>query len=156
MAGYFGQASAQGEWRMGVSGRAVVWGEAIAYWVATLIMFAIMALAIIGYQAQYANFSRFFVEFGYPTYIIYPLAYLKLGALIAIAANRYRNLKDIAYGAYFINMGFATVAHLRHGDTPIHAYVGFVAIIISYVLSNRVRGEPRHDAFVLPKRRQAR
>lgn len=123
--------------------------EAVIYWAATLIMFAIMLLAIIGYQANYAQFSKFFVAFGYPTYIIYPLAYLKLTALIVIASNYYRNLKDIAYGAYFLNMSFATAAHLRAGDTPVHAYVGFAAIIISYVLSNRVRGVPAHDAFVL-------
>ncbi len=127
--------------------------EAVTYWVATLVMFAIMLLAIIGYQANYAGFSKFFIAFGYPTYIIYPLAYLKLTALVVIATNYYRNLKDIAYGAYFINMGFATAAHLGAGDTPVHAYVGFVAIITSYVLSNRVRGEPGRDAFLLGPRR---
>lgn len=126
--------------------------ETIIYWVATVIMFAIMLLAIIGYQANYARFAKFFVAFGYPTYIIYPLAYLKLGALIAILTNRYRNLKDIAYGAYFINMGLATAAHLSVGEQPIHAYVGFAAIILSYALSNRVRGEPKRDAFLLPAR----
>lgn len=122
--------------------------EIIAYWLATGIMFAIMLLAIIGYHAAYPRFAGFFRAFGYPAYIIYPLAYLKLGALLAILTNRYRNLKDIAYGAYFINMGLATAAHLRAGDQPVHAYVGLVAIIVSYVLSNRVRGVPRRDAFV--------
>lgn len=127
--------------------------ETGVYWVATLIMFAIMLLAIIGYQANYARFSTFFVAFGYPVYIIYPLAYLKLTALVVIATNYYGNLKDIAYGAYFVNMGFATAAHLGAGDTPVHCYVGFIAIIISYGLSNRVRGEPKRDAFLLPARR---
>lgn len=126
--------------------------EKSAYWAATLIMFAIMAMAIIGYHADYETFAGFFRAFGYPEYIVYPLAYLKLGAMLAIASNRYRNLKDIAYGAYFINMIFATAAHLGAGDTPIHAYVGLCAIVISYALSQRVRGTPPRDAFLLPAR----
>jgi len=123
--------------------------EKIIYWIATMLMFALMALAIVGYHLNYDNFAGFFKAYGYPTYIIYPLAYLKLGALIAIATNMYRNLKDIAYGAYFINMLLATAAHIGNGEQPVHAYVGIVVIIVSYILSNRVRGEPKRDAFLL-------
>jgi uncharacterized membrane protein YhaH (DUF805 family) len=126
--------------------------ERIIYWLATLIMFAIMGMAIIGYHLSYATFAGFYEKFGYPVYIIYPLAYLKLAALLVILTNKYRNLKDIAYGAYFINMLLATAAHLAAGEQPIHAYIGIVAIIISYVFSNRVRGVPRHDAFILSPR----
>ncbi len=121
----------------------------ILYWVATLLMFALMLLAIVNYHLQYEAMSGFFTKFGYPTYIVYPLAYLKLGALLAIASNLYRNLKDIAYGAYFINMVVATYAHLSAGDNPVHAYVGLAVIPISYILSNKVRGEPKRDAFIM-------
>ncbi len=123
--------------------------EKILYWIATLLMFALMLLAIVNYHLYHEGMSAFFVKFGYPTYIVYPLAYLKLGALIVIASNRYRNLKDIAYGAYFINMIAATYAHLSAGDNPVHAYVGLAVIPISYTLSNKVRGEPKRDAFIM-------
>ncbi len=123
--------------------------EKIIYWVATLLMFALMLLAIVNYHTKYEAMSGFFKAFGYPTYIVYPLAYLKLIALIAILTNRYRNLKDIAYGAYYINMIAATYAHILAGDNPLHAYVGLVAVPVSYFLSNRVRGEAKHDAFLL-------
>jgi len=123
--------------------------EKIIYWIATLLMFALMALAIVNYHLQYETMAGFFEAFGYPKYVVYPLAYLKLIALIAILTNRYRNLKDIAYGAYFINMVAATYAHLLAGDNPVHAYVGLVVIPVSYILSNRVRGEPKRDLFVL-------
>jgi len=88
-----------------------------------------------------------------PAYVVYPLAVLKLTALAVILANRWRNLKDIAYGAYYLNMIMATAAHLLAGDNPVHAYVGLVAVPLSYVLSNRVRGVPAHDAFLLAPRR---
>lgn len=123
--------------------------EKIIYWIATIAMFGLMLMAIIGYHQNYEAMSGFFKAFGYPTYIVYPLAYLKLGALLVILTNRYRNLKDIAYGAYFLNMIAATTAHLMAGHTPIHAYIGLIAIPVSYMLSNRVRGEPSKDAFIL-------
>ena len=123
--------------------------ETIAYWVATLLMFAIMLMAIISYHVDHDRMAGYFEHFGYPTYIVYPLAYAKALALIAIATNYYRNLKDIAYGAYFLNMVAATVGHVMAGDQPIHAYVGLVAVPVSYILSNRVRGEPKRDAFIL-------
>ena len=126
--------------------------ERILYWLATLIMFALMGMAIFGYHAQHDVMAGFFKAFGYPTYIVYPLAYLKLTALIVILLNRWRNLKDIAYGAYFINMIAATAAHVLAGDNPVHAYAGLIAIPISYALSNRVRGEPKHEAFLLKAR----
>lgn len=123
----------------------------IIYWIATLLMFALMLLAIVNYHVQYETMAGFFTKFGFPAYIIYPLAYLKLGALLAIATNLYRNLKDIAYGAYFINMLAATYAHLLAGDNPVHAYVGLAVIPISYILSNKVRGEPKRDAFIIKR-----
>ena len=127
-------------------------GEKIIYWIATALMFVLMLMAIIGYHLIYEIMAGYFERFGYPTYVVYPLAYLKLVALLAILSNRYRNLKDIAYGAYFVNMVAATAAHLIAGDTPIHAYVGLVAVPVSYILSNRVRGEPKRDLFLLPAR----
>lgn len=123
--------------------------EKIIYWMATIAMFGLMLMAIIGYHQNYETMSGFFKAFGYPTYIVYPLAYLKLVALLAILTNRYRNLKDIAYGAYFLNMIAATTAHLMAGHSPTHAYIGLVVIPVSYMLSNRVRGEPKRDAFIL-------
>lgn len=127
--------------------------ETTIYWLATAVMAALMLFAIVGYTTQYAAFSQFFVRFGYPTYIVYPLATAKATALLVILLNRWRNLKDIAYGAYFLNMCLATAAHLFAGDNPVHAYAGLVAVPTSYILSNRVRGEPKRDAFLLPKRR---
>jgi uncharacterized membrane protein len=125
--------------------------EKFLYWIATLLMLLLMGFSVYAYHASYETMAGYFETFGYPTYLVYPLAYAKLLAMIVIITNRYRNLKDIAYGAYYINMIMATTAHLMHGDQPIHAYVGLVVVPISYILSNRVRGEPKHDAFVLSK-----
>ena len=122
--------------------------QKIAYWLATAIMFYFMLFAIIKYHTSYEVMAGFFKSFGYPTYIVYPLAYLKLSALIAIATNYFNNLKEIAYGGYFINTCMALAAHLNAGHEPWHVYVLLPCIIVSYVLSNRVRGKPGKDFLV--------
>jgi len=127
--------------------------EKVLYWIATLLMAALMLFSAQLYFFNHAAAVGFFELFGYPAYVVYPLAVLKLTALAVILANRWRNLKDIAYGAYYLNMIMATAAHLLAGDNPVHAYVGLVAVPLSYVLSNRVRGVPAHDAFLLAPRR---
>ncbi|MFA6219682.1 MAG: DoxX family protein [Erythrobacter sp.] len=126
--------------------------EKIVYWIATLLMAALILFSAQLYIFNHAAAAGFFERFGYPAYVVYPLAALKLVALAVILANRWRNLKDIAYGAYYLNMIMATAAHLIAGDNPVHAYVGLVAVPLSYVLSNRVRGMPGRDAFLLAPR----
>jgi len=122
--------------------------QTIVYWLATAVMFYFMLFAIINYHTKHEVMAGFFKSFGYPTYIVYPLAYLKLIALIVIATNYFNNLKEIAYGAYFLNTCLALTAHLKAGHEPWHVYVLLPCIIISYVLSNIVRGRPEKDFLV--------
>ena len=126
--------------------------EKTAYWIATALMGALMLFSVQMYLRNPDALASVFEGYSYPGYVVYPLAFAKLAALCVILLNRWRNLKDIAYGAFFINLIMATYAHVAAGDTPIHAYVGFVAVVVSYALSNRVRGEPARDAFLLPTR----
>lgn len=127
--------------------------ESIVYWTATALMGALMVFAVQMYIRQPEMVSRIFEGFSYPGYVVYPLAAAKAGALVVILTNRWRNLKDIAYGAFFVNLVMATYAHILAGDFPIHAYIGLIAVPVSYAFSNRVRGEPRFDAFLLPARK---
>ncbi len=112
------------------------------YWLATAIVLLLMGWSVVAYVVNHDFMAGYFVELGYPAYIIYPLAGLKLIAIMVILTNRFSDLKDMVYAAYFINMGLATAAHLSIGDMPYHAYVGLVAVPVSYVYSNRVRGKP--------------
>lgn len=125
------------------------WWEKLVYWLATGLMGLLMLYAVQMYLRQPEAVAQIFEGYSYPAYVIYPLAFAKATALAVILLNRWRNLKDIAYGAYFINLVMATYAHIAAGEQPIHAYVGLVAVPLSYALSNRVRGIPARDAFVL-------
>ncbi|WP_298301774.1 DoxX family protein [uncultured Erythrobacter sp.] len=130
--------------------------ENVTYWIATALMGALMLFAVQMYLRNPGAIAGVFESYSYPGYVVYPLAGAKAVAFLVIALNRWRNLKDIAYGAFFINLVMATYAHINAGETPIHAYVGLIAVPLSYILSNRVRGEPSPDAFLLRARDVAR
>jgi len=121
--------------------------QKILYWLSTGVIFLLLGWSVFGYVFLHDMMAGFFIKFGYPTYIIYPLAGLKLLALLILITNKYNNLKEMVYGAYFINMLLATSAHMSVGDTPYHAYLGLIALITSYALSNKVRGKPVKNLF---------
>ena len=109
-----------------------------------------MSWSVVAYHLTIDGVPNFFEAYGYPSYVKYPLAYLKLIAIIVLVSNRYNNLKEMVYAAYFINLMMATVAHLVGGGGipghhPWHAYLLFVALPLSYIYSNRVRGKPQKD-----------
>ena len=101
--------------------------EKVTYWIATGYVLFAMGWSVVMYHVMPDGAAGFFERFGYPTYLVYPLAYLKLIAIIVIVTNRYNNLKEMVYGAYYINMIMATT------------------IPVSYIYSNKVRGRPQRD-----------
>lgn len=119
----------------------------IAYWLATSILLFLLASAVVLYHFMYDKQAGFFEAFGYPIYLVYPLAYLKLIAIVVIVSHRYNDLRDMVYAAYFLNMIVALVGHIIYGDFFGHALVGLIMIPVSYLLGNQVRGRPQRDFF---------
>lgn len=119
----------------------------IAYWGSTGIILFLLAWSAGSYHFIHDTQAGFFEAFGYPTYLVYPLAWLKIVALIVIISHRYNDLKDMVYAAYFLNMVLALVGHILYGDFFAHALVGLLLLPISYLLSNQVRGRPQRDIF---------
>lgn len=117
--------------------------EKAAYWISTAFVILLMLWAVYIYHATHDHVVALFEAFSYPTYLIYPLAYLKLVGAIVIITNRYSDLKEWVYASYFMNMILALVAHLVAGDFYLHAVVGGICMVVSYLLSNRVRGRPQ-------------
>lgn len=117
------------------------------YWLSTMVVVFLLGFAVVMYHVNNAEISDYFLTLGYPSYLVYPLAYAKLMAILIIITHRYNDLRDMVYAAYFINMTLALVAHVEHGDSFIHAALGLAAIVFSYLLGNRVRGRPAHTFF---------
>jgi hypothetical protein len=119
----------------------------IFYWISTGIVLFLLTWAAISYHVIHETQAGYFTAFGYPTYLVYPLAYLKLTAILVIVTHRYNDLRDMVYSAYFINMAMALVGHIIYGDFFAHALIGMIVIPISYLLGNKVRGRPQRNFF---------
>lgn len=117
------------------------------YWVSTGIVLFLLTWAAISYHVIYETQSDFFTKLGYPTYLVYPLAYLKILAILVVVSHRYNDLRDMVYAAYFFNMAMALVGHIMYGDFYIHALIGIVVLPISYLLGNKVRGRAKRNLF---------
>lgn len=76
----------------------------------------------------------------YPSYIIWPLAILKLVGAVVILWRPNAMITDWAYGAMFWHLLLAASAHISVGDPgwpP--AVVTAVALVASWLTANRVR-----------------
>lgn len=121
--------------------------QAVAFWLTTAYVLFLLCFSVWAYHANHDNISGFFSALGYPTYLVYPLAYMKLLVILVIITHRYNDLRDMAYAAYFVNMMMALVGHAVHGDSYLHAAIGGTCLAISYLLGNKVRGRPQRNFF---------
>lgn len=112
----------------------------IAYWIATSILTAIMLFSVYNYFFNHEAIVGYFQHFGYPTYLIYPLAIAKLLGLTAIWGNFSKFLKEWAYAGFFFNTTLAFFAHyIPDGSDYLFAVVALVATLISYFTGKKVR-----------------
>lgn len=118
-----------------------------AYWTSTGIILFLLTWAAFSYHFLHDTQAGFFEAFGYPAYLVYPLAWLKIIAILVIVSHRYSDLRDMVYAAYFLNMVLALVGHIIYGDFFGHALVGLILLPVSYLLGNQVRGRPSRDFF---------
>ena len=114
--------------------------QKILYWVAT----ALVSLMFLGsatmYFVQNAEVTSVFESLGFPTWIIYPLAFCKIGAVAVILSNKGGVLKQWAYAGLFFNTTLAFFAHVMVSDgEQIGALIAMVLVLSSYFLGKKVR-----------------
>ena len=113
----------------------------ITYWAAT----GLVAFVYLGAGAFYISSHDMVVGMyegllKYPTYIIWPLAVLKVVAAVVILWRPSTFLSDFAYAAMFWHLLLAASAHMAAGDPgwpP--AIVAWIALLVSFLTQNRVR-----------------
>ena len=113
----------------------------ITYWAAT----GLVAFVYLGAGAFYISSHDMVVGMyegllKYPTYIIWPLAVLKVVAAVVILWRPSTFLSDFAYAAMFWHLVLAFGAHVGAGDPgwpP--ALATWVLLIASWMTANRVR-----------------
>ena len=111
------------------------------YWIAT----GLVALVYLGAAAFYISShdmvaGMYREVLSYPTYIIWPLAILKIVGAVVILWRPSAMLADWAYAAMFWHLVLAFGAHVGAGDPgwpP--ALATWVLLIASWMTANRVR-----------------
>ncbi|GAA4273372.1 DoxX family protein [Aquimarina gracilis] len=112
----------------------------IAYWIATGLLSALMLFSASMYFFNHEEIVKTFTSFNYPSYVIYPLAILKLLGITVILLNKWKLLKEWAYAGFFFNFVMAFFAHQQAGDGEWGgALVALVLLLASYFLGKKVR-----------------
>lgn len=90
----------------------------IINWITTGLLSAMLLMSAGMYVFDNDTISALFESFGFPTYIIYPLAFAKVLAVIALWAPNMPKLKEWAYSALFFELILAFFAHFMIDDSP--------------------------------------
>ena len=112
----------------------------ITYLVST-ILFSLMMLMSAGmYLFNNDMISGMFETFGYPTYIIYPLAFAKIAGLIVLWLPSAKRLKEWAYAGFFFDFVLAFFAHYMINDGEhMGAVIASVLLLVSYFTHHKLK-----------------
>ena len=110
----------------------------IIYLISTGLLTLLMFFSIGMYLFNHAMVVEMFEGFGYPGYLVYPLAGAKVLGLFAIWNPNFKSIKEWAYAGFFFDFVLAFFAHYMISDGGQGAAVmGLVLIIVSYIFSKR-------------------
>ncbi|MAU14523.1 MAG: hypothetical protein CMH46_03180 [Muricauda sp.] len=113
--------------------------DKIIYWVSTGIMLSLFLFSagLYLFNTDYVREAYRVIEF--PTWIIYPLATLKILGVIAVLTKKSRFLKEMAYAGFFFDVLFAVPAHIMVNDGDEYAgIIGIIAVTISWIYDRKV------------------
>jgi len=113
--------------------------QRLFYWISTGIMCAIFLFSACMYFCKFEIISGFYQLLGFPIWMIYPLAGLKILGVIAILTKASPLLKEWAYAGFFFDSLAAFSAHQVAGDGgSLMAAIAILAIIASRYFETHV------------------
>ena len=115
--------------------------DRVIYWATTGILSFLFVSGAMMYIFNYERASGFFTSLGFPTWIIYPLAVLKILGPVAILTKKSKFLKELAYAGFLYDALLAFFAHwmVRDGEY-LFCTLAFVFTIVSWVYDRKVFG----------------
>jgi len=100
--------------------------------ISTISLFSLLILTGIFYVVFYENLVVYFKSYGYPTYLIYPLAGAKIVGSLIILLSKNQFFKELAYAGFFFNFILAFFAHVMIGEFDPFPTIFMVLLLISY------------------------
>ena len=105
----------------------------IIYWLSTSIMCLIFLFSAFLYVFGHDIASVCYAVIGFPTWILYPSALLKVLGVVAILSRKSSLLKEWAYAGFFFCFLLATSSHMAINDGEcIPSMVAIVLLFVSY------------------------
>ena len=105
----------------------------LIYYISTGLFTALMLFSISMYLLKTEDMAAGFDSFGYPAYLIYPLAAAKFLGLIALWFLRGKTVVEWAYAGFFFNALLAFFAHYMIGDGEhTGAVIALILLMSSY------------------------
>ncbi|GAB5472690.1 MAG: DoxX family protein [Maribacter sp.] len=106
----------------------------IIYLIATSLL-TLMVLATLANGIFNPEFTKRFVEIGFPTYLIIPLMTAKAFGILALWTNRFQFLKEWAYSGFFFVFLLAMLAEINANIPDYFSPpMALIFLLISYVL----------------------
>lgn len=113
----------------------------IIYWISTGLLCALFIMGAMMYIFNYPRAEGFFISLGFPTWIIYPLATVKILGVITILTRKSNFLKELAYAGFLFDALLAFFAHLMVSDGEhMPALIAFALLIVSWIFDRKVFG----------------
>ena len=111
----------------------------IIYYVATSVLTLILLFSVNMYFFKHEAVAKMFTGFGYPTYIIYPYAVLKLLGLIVLWSPGLKTMKEWVYSAFFFAFTLAFFAHYMISDgEQMASVIAIVSLLVSYLFYKKI------------------
>lgn len=113
----------------------------IIYWVSTILLCLLFIMGAMMYIFNYPRAEGFFISLGFPTWIIYPLAVLKIIAPIVILTRVSLFLKELAYAGFLFDAILAFFAHFMVLDGEyLFSVLATILTIVSWIWDRKVYG----------------
>ena len=107
----------------------------IIYWISTVVMCGVFTFSAQMYFRNTEMVQGFFEALGYPSYIVIPLAILKVLGIIAVLTDKSKMLTEWAYFGFLLDAILALVAHQVAGDgQALFSIIAIVSTIVSRVM----------------------
>lgn len=115
--------------------------QKIIYWIATG-LFSLMVLAGVGmYIFDHEKVKVMFTALKYPTYLIYPLAVVKILGIVAIFTKLSPTLKEWAYAGFVFELCLGIGAHVMAKDGEAGGAIAALALVfVSYYFDGKLFG----------------
>lgn len=104
----------------------------------TILLFGMLILTGVLYIVYYDALVAYFISYGYPIYLIYPLAIAKIIGSIVILYKKNTFLKELAYAGFFFNFILAFFAHAMIDEIDPFPTIFMILLLISYFTDKKI------------------